>query len=153
MSKNVLQLCPKSACKKQTQITNLVFHVSLFPSRFGIHEYQLNTVVLAETLKTLCYIATATFNNFGDNGSGIVKPDFSGNPTDVLIYGNQTFPKTLHVFSVIKLEKAAVAVWKTEHKILCFVVKPAVFTKISSSKICLAFTGMMHKKNVAIGSL
>lgn len=68
-------------------------------------------------------------------------------------YGNQSLQKTLHVFPIIKLEKSAVAVWKAEHKILCFVVKPAVFIKISSSKICLAFTGMMHKRNVAIGSL
>ena len=135
------------------QVADLVFHVSLFPSGFGIHEYRFDAVVLTETLKTLRYITSATLNDFGDNGSGIVKPDLSGNPADVLKYGNQSLQKALHVFPVIKLEKAAVTEGKTEHKILGFVMKPAVFIKISGSKICLTFAGMMHKRNVAIGSL
>ena len=75
------------------------------------------------------------------------------NSTDVLKYGNQALQKALHVFTIIKLEKAAVTEGKTEHKILGFVMKPAVFIKISGSKICLTFAGMMHKRNVAIGSL
>ena len=131
------------------QVADLVFHVSLFPSGFGIHKYRFDAVVLTETLKTLRYITSATLNDFGDNGSGIVKPDFGGNSTDVLKYGNQA----LHVFTIIKLEKATVAVWKTEHKILGFVMKPAVFIKISGSKICLGFAGTMFKRNLAIGSL
>ena len=109
--------------------------------------------MLAETLETLCYIATATFNNFGDNGSGIVKPDFSRNSADVLKYGNQTFQKALHVFPVIKLEKAAVTEGKAEHEILGFMVKFAVFIKIGCPKICLAFAWVVFKRNVAIGFL
>ena len=108
--------------------------------------------MLTEALKTLRHIPSAIFNDFGDNGSGIVKPDLSGNASDVLKYGNQPLQKALHVFPVIKLEKAAVAIWKTEYKILCFVMKPAVFIKISGSKVCLTFAGVMHKRNVAIGS-
>ena len=35
--------------------------------------------MLTEALKTLRNIPSPTFNDSGDNGSGIVKPDFSGN--------------------------------------------------------------------------
>ena len=40
--------------------------------------------MLTEALEMFCYIASATFNNFGDNGSGIIKPDFYWNSTDVI---------------------------------------------------------------------
>lgn len=109
--------------------------------------------MLTEALETLRYITSATLNDFGDNGSGIVKPDLGRNSTDVLKYGSQVLQKALRVFPVIKLEKAAIIEGKTEHKILGFVMKPAVFIKIGGSKICLTFSGMMHKRNVAIGSL
>ena len=135
------------------QIADLIFYVSLFPTGFWIHEYRLDTIMLTEALKTLRHIPSPTFNDSGDNGSGIVKPDFSGNTSDVLKYGNQAFQKTLHVFSVFKLEKAAVTVWKTEHKILGVVMELTVFVKIGCSKIRLGFTGAMLKRNVAIGSL
>ncbi len=135
-----------------TQVADLIFYVSLFPAGSGIHKYWLNAVVLTETLETLRYITPAAFNDLGDNGPGIVKPDFRWNPTDVLKYGGQTLQEALHVFAVIKLQKTAITKWKTEYKVLGFVMKLAIFIKISCSKIRLGFAGAMFEGNIANGS-
>jgi hypothetical protein len=108
--------------------------------------------MLTETLETLCYIMPTTFNEFGDNGFGIVKPDFSANSTDVLKYGNHTFQKALHVFIVIELEKAIITEGETEHKIFGFVMKHAISIKNGCPKIGLSFLGIIRKRNVAIDS-
>ena len=73
------------------QISNLVFNISFFPSGFGIHEYRLNAVMRTKTLETFRYISSAAFDDFSNNGSCIIEPDFGRNTADMLKYSDHAF--------------------------------------------------------------
>ncbi len=120
------------------QISDLILDVPFFPARFGIHEYRPEPVVLTETLGT-----------FGDNGSGIIKPDLRGYTANVPKHRNQPFQKTLHIFTIVELEIPAVTVWKAEDKIFRLVVQPAVLVKVCISKVSLCLSGMVFKRKIA----
>ena len=110
--------------------------------------YRQDTVVFAETLESFCYVPAATFYDLRYNSPCVIEPDLSGHAAYVLKYGNQTFQQAFHIFSIIKLEKAAVTVWEAEYKIFCFVVEFPIFVKICCTEIGLCFTWSVLKRNV-----
>ena len=92
--------------------------------------------MLTESLKSFCYVTPSAFDDLGNNGSGIVKPDFCRHSADMLKHGNQSFQKALHVFTVIKLQESPITEGKAENEIFCFMMKFSILVKIGKSEHC-----------------
>ena len=105
--------------------------------------------MLAEPLEAFSNLAASTFDDIGNDGSGIVKPDLRRDTADVLKHRYQSFQQALHVFAVVQLEIATVAMGEAENKVLCFMVEFAVLIEIGVSEVGLCLAGMMLEGEIA----
>jgi hypothetical protein len=64
-------------------VANLVFNIALLMTFAGIHKYGLETVVFPETVKAISDLASASPDDFGYDGFGVVKPQFVRHSADV----------------------------------------------------------------------
>ena len=125
------------------EVSHFILDIAFFPAGLRIHEDGFEAIMLFEPGKAFCYGSAATFNDFCDNSTGVVEPDFSRHSTCVFKHGLQSFQQTFHIFTVIELQVTAIAVRKTENKMLSFILM-AIFIEYCQSKISLSFTWLMN---------
>ena len=130
-----------------TQISDLILDVALFPSGFGIHKNRPESVMVAETLESFRDLSASTPDYIGDYGRCIIKPYLRRNATYMPEYSGESFEKAFHVFSVVELEIASIAIGETHDEIFPGIECPVLF-EICRSEVCLRFTRAMHKRDI-----
>ena len=133
-----------------SEIAYLVFHISLFPARFRVHKDGFEAVMLGKAAESIGKISTAAFYNLRDNGFGIVKPDLGGNASNVFKHRLQSLQKAFQIFSIVQLQVTAIAIWKTEYKILAIPVIVTVLNEVSRAKVGLSLSRMVDQWNIPL---
>ena len=98
--------------------------------------------MLLESQETFRYLAAAAADDRLYNRFGVIEPDLGWHTADVFEYRHHGFQKAFHVFSVVELEIAVVAVGEVHDEVLAGVAH-AVFVKISGTEVTLCLPGLM----------
>ena len=109
-----------------------------------VREYSLKSVMLPKALKLIGQVSSSITDYVGDNRLGVIKPQFMGNSSDMAKDCVQAFQQTLHVFTMEQLQKTFVTVGEGYFQVLSGNT-PAIFIKLSGTKIYLSFTGFIFQ--------
>ena len=108
--------------------------------------------MLLESQETFRYLAAAAADDRLYNRFGVIEPDLGWHTADVFEYRHHGFQKAFHVFSVVELEIAVVAVGEVHDEVLAGVAH-AVFVKISGTEVTLCLPGLMVQGDEAFLAL
>src|SRR5208283_2439118 len=101
---------------------------------FDIAEDGFKPVMLAESDKIVRKCTFALFEHLGDNGLGVIEPDFRRHASDMLEDCDKTLEQTFLIFSLRHLEISFIAIRKG-HIYIFAAAEPTIFIVFSITKI------------------